>query len=62
MLSLWIVRYVEKLVAVIFFIGDAICVISFVPDFARVVFADGEGKATFNELGGAFDCDVRCGG
>ena len=46
---------VEELALEVLCVADAVFVVAVLPDFARVDFADGEGEATFDELGAAFD-------
>ena len=57
-----IVEDVEGLVAEVVLIDNAMGVVALLPYLAGEILADGEGETAFDQLGAAFDGDVRCGG
>lgn len=55
-------RIVSDVVALRFVVegvGDAVGVIAVLPDGARPIFPDGEGKATFDKADGLFAGEIR---
>jgi hypothetical protein len=54
-----IVEDVEGLVAEVFLIDNAVCVVAILPNLTWEFFADGEGESALDELGAAFDGHVR---
>jgi hypothetical protein len=49
------------LILVVSCVGDAVCVVSILPDFAAKLIAHGERETALDELNAAFDSLVRSG-
>jgi hypothetical protein len=57
----WVVGDVSKLILIVDCVGEAVRMISVLPEVALEVVADGEGKAAFDELDATLDGLIRGG-
>jgi hypothetical protein len=53
MAAFWVFGYVVSLAEKVFYVADAVFVVSWVPDFAFVLVSDGVGETAFDELNAA---------
>jgi len=51
----WVIGDVEELIVVVARIGDAVGVVAVLPNLSGMVIANGEGKASLDQLDAAFD-------